>query len=158
MTEGVRLATLADLEVLEQFASQAVAEQVDNRGGAIWSKQETRNPPFRASLEADFNNPDKSIWLGVINEVPVGYAVTSVNLLRTGEVLGTVSDLWVEPEAREVGVGEALINAVIEWCEERNCIGIDSLALPGNRATKNFFETFGFKARLLTVHHPLGHQ
>ena len=102
-----------------------------------------------------FHNPDQNIVLGLINDVPVGYAVTSVELLRTGDVLGIVSDLWVEPEAREVGVGEALINAIIEWCKERNCVGIDSLALPGNRATKNFFETFGFKARLLTVHHSL---
>ena len=54
-----------------------------------------------------------------------------------------------------VGVGEALIEAIISWCTERNCVGIDSMALPGNRATKNFFETFGFKARLLTVHKPL---
>ena len=155
MTEGVRLATLADLEILELFTAQAVAEQADNRGGAIWAKRETRNPPYRASLEAVFHNPDQNIVLGVINDVPVGYAVTSVELLRTGDVLGIVSDLWVEPEAREVGVGEALINAIIEWCRERNCVGIDSLALPGNRATKNFFETFGFKARLLTVHHSL---
>ena len=29
------------------------------------------------------------------------------------------------------------------------------LALPGDRATKNFFESFGLKARLLTVHAPL---
>ncbi|HAF68214.1 MAG TPA: hypothetical protein DCL16_03740 [Acidimicrobiaceae bacterium] len=155
MTEGVRFATLSDLDALEGFSGQAVAEQADNRGGSIWSKRETRNPPHRASLEAAFSDPDQDVWVGLINEVPVGYAVASVELLRTGEVLGIISDLWVEPEAREVGVGEEMVNAIIEWCKERDCIGIDSLALPGNRATKNFFETFGFKARLLTVHHSL---
>ena len=155
MMEGARKATLADLDVLERFATQAVAEQAENKGGFIWSRRETRNPPYRVSLEAAFSDPDQNIWMGVINEVAVGYAVAGVELLRTGEVLGTVSELWVEPEAREVGVGEALIADVIEWCKERNCVGIDSMALPGNRATKNFFETFGFKARLLTVHHSL---
>ena len=69
--------------------------------------------------------------------------------------MGQVTDIWVDPEARSVGVGESLIDAVISWCTERSCVGIDSLALPGNRATKNFFETFGFKARLLTVYRPL---
>jgi len=153
--EGVRLATVEDLGALEEFAAQAVEEQVENRGGAIWSRRETRNQPYRVSLEAALNDPDQDLWLGLIDEAAVGYAVARAEILRTGEILGIVSDLWVEPAAREVGVGEALINEIIGWCKERGCIGIDSLALPGNRATKNFFETFGFKARLLTVHHPL---
>jgi ribosomal protein S18 acetylase RimI-like enzyme len=91
----------------------------------------------------------------MIDDVPLGYAVSRVELLRTGEILGQVSDIWVDPEARGVGLGESLIGSIISWCTERNCVGIDSMALPGNRATKNFFETFGFKARLLTVHKPL---
>ena len=153
--EGVRLATAEDLGALEEFAAQAVEEQVENRGGAIWSRRETRNQPYRVSLEAALNDPDQDLWVGLIDEAAVGYAVARAEILRTGEILGIVSDLWVEPAAREVGVGEALINEIIGWCKERGCIGIDSMALPGNRATKNFFETFGFKARLLTVHHPL---
>jgi ribosomal protein S18 acetylase RimI-like enzyme len=91
----------------------------------------------------------------MIDDVPLGYAVSRVELLRTGEILGQVSDIWVDPEARSVGLGESLIGSIISWCTERNCVGIDSMALPGNRATKNFFETFGFKARLLIVHKPL---
>ena len=155
MMEGTRLATIAVLPILEGFAALAVAEQAENRGGWVWSRRETRNPPFRASLESSFHNPDEEIWVGQIDEVPVGYAAAGVTLLRTGELLGTISDIWVEPEAREVGVGEALVETVITWCTTRKCVGIDSIALPGNRATKNFFETFGFKARLLTVHRTL---
>ena len=52
MMEGVRLATVEDLEALEEFAAQAVEEQIDNRGGTIWSRRETRSQPYRASLEA----------------------------------------------------------------------------------------------------------
>ena len=155
MMEGVRLASVEDLGALEEFAAQAVEEQTENRGGAIWSRRETRNQPYMVSLEAALNDPDQDLWVGLIDEAAVGYAVARAEILRTGEILGIVSDLWVEPAAREVGVGEALINEIIGWCKERGCIGIDSMALPGNRATKNFFETFGFKARLLTVHHPL---
>jgi hypothetical protein len=32
---------------------------------------------------------------------------------------------------------------------------MDSLALPGDRATKNFFESFGLKARAIVVHRSL---
>ena len=45
---------------------------------------------------------------------------------------------------------------VVAWCRERGCLGIDAAALPGSRATKNFFEESGFSARLLVMHHALG--
>ena len=113
MTEGVRLALPTDLDVLENFAAEAVHEQTENRGGTIWSKRDTRNPPYRASLESVLNNPDEDIWIGLIDDVPVGYAVAAVEMLRTGETLGIISDIWIEPQAREVGVGEELINVII---------------------------------------------
>ena len=44
------------------------------------------------------------------------------------------------------------MNLVLDELRAAGCIGIDSRALPGDRETKNFFESFGLKARLLTVH------
>jgi hypothetical protein len=48
------------------------------------------------------------------------------------------------------------MDAIVAWAEAAGCVGIDSLALPGNRETKNFFETFGLVARAIVVHRPLG--
>ena len=48
------------------------------------------------------------------------------------------------------------MDLLIAWCEEHRCTGIDAVALPGNRATKNFFERFGLTARALLVHRRLG--
>jgi len=67
-------------------------------------------------------------------------------------LLGVVDDIYVEPQARGVGVGEVLMNAVVDWCHGKGCAGVDALALPGNRETKNFFETFGLTARAIIVH------
>ena len=92
MMEGVRLATAEDLGALEEFAAQAVEEQVENRGGAIWSRRETRNQPYMVSLEAALNDPDQDLWVGLIDEAAVGYAVARAEILRTGEILGIVSD------------------------------------------------------------------
>jgi hypothetical protein len=39
---------------------------------------------------------------------PVGFAAVVVEQLRSGARLGVITDLYVEPEAREVGVGEVL--------------------------------------------------
>jgi hypothetical protein len=43
----------------------------------------------------------------------------------------------------------------LAWMGRIGCTGVDALALPGARATKNFFEENGFTARLLVVHRPL---
>lgn len=155
MTEGCRTAEVADLEAIAELAAEAVAEQRDARGGAIWSRRETQPPPYRVSLEQSFHDPDQEIWVGTIDDTIVGYAVCRLEVLRTGELLASVSDLYVTEGAREVAIGETMMDAIVQWCEARQCVGIDALALPGNRQTKNFFETFGFKARLLTVHRPL---
>ena len=40
--------------------------------------------------------------------------------------------------------------------EERGCRWVDGTALPGDRGAKNFYESAGFKARLLTMHRDLG--
>ncbi len=88
--------------------------------------------------------------------MPVGYAVGRVEVLRDGGRLAVVDELYVEPDAREVAVGEALMDDLLEWATAQGCFGIDALALPGNRATKNFFERYGLTARAIVVHKRLG--
>jgi hypothetical protein len=45
------------------------------------------------------------------------------------------------------------MDSLLAWASERGCQGVDATALPGDRATKNFFEGSGFTARLLVMHH-----
>ena len=66
-----------------------------------------------------------------------------------------IDGLYVEPGARGVGVGEAVMDAVVTWSESKGCRGIDGFALPGDRETKNFFERFGLTARAILVHRSL---
>ena len=47
------------------------------------------------------------------------------------------------------------MQALVDWCAARGCFGVDSLALPGDRHSKNFFESFGLVARAIIVHRPL---
>jgi GNAT superfamily N-acetyltransferase len=153
--EAARPATEADVARLAELAAEAVAEQVAARGGPVWSLREARAIPAEASLREDLADVSRLVLAGTIDDAVVGYAVARVDLLRDGRPLGVLTDVYVEPGARAVGVGEQLVEAVLAWCAERGCVGVDGLALPGNRETKNFFETFGFTARALVVHRPL---
>lgn len=86
-------------------------------------------------------------------EALLGWAATFVRVLPNGVRVGSIEELGVHPEAREIGVGELLADDAVAYCRDAGCVGVDAAALPGARETKNFFETFGFTARLLTVHH-----
>lgn len=143
-----------DDEALSAMAAAAITEQLPVRGGTVWGVRELAPRPAPEAFAAVRDRGGR-MWLAKLDGATVGYAGVEIERLADGTSLGIVTDLYTVPEAREVGVGEALISTAISYCEDRGCIGIDSLALPGNRHTKNFFETFGFKTRLLVVHRPL---
>jgi len=155
LIEAVRAASADDVERLSALAEAAVAEQVDGRGGAIWSVREARPVPAARSFEDALGDPARTVLCGTLDDAVVGYAVVGTEELRDGEHLGVLADIYVEPDAREVGVGELLVERSVEWCRERGCVGVDSLVLPGNRSSKNFFEMLGFTARALVVHKSL---
>lgn len=147
MNEAARRATAGDLPTLTLLYEQATTELREQRGGEVWSLQNDRDapePPF------DFDDDALLLLAGTIDDVVVGYARCEL----VGEV-AVLTDVFVDAEAREVGVGEALLDSAVEWAREQGCIGIDSVALPGMRATKNFFEAAGLVARAITVHKDL---
>ena len=155
MTEAARPASAADLPRIAELARAAIAELRPTKGGEVWARREARAEPVEQSLRADLDRQDTCMIAGTIDDVVVGYAVAVIERLSDGSLLARVTDLYAEPEAREVGVGEELLNAVIAWASDRRCVGVDSLVLPGNRETKNFFESFGLVARAIVVHRPL---
>ena len=78
-----------------------------------------------------------------------------VDRWRDGRAVAVVHQLFVEEAARELGVGEALLDTAIGFARARGCFAIESLALPGDRDLKNLFERFGLVARAIVVHKDL---
>jgi GNAT superfamily N-acetyltransferase len=153
--EGARPATPADVPRLAQLARAAIAELLPTRGGAVWRAREARPEPLEENLAAALADPCVRVLVGTIDDVIVGYAAVRIEDLRDGTRLGVVDDIYVEEEARGVGLGESMMNDLIAWCVDQGCFGMDAMALPGHRSTKNFFEESGFTARQLVMHHSL---
>ncbi len=155
--EGARPATTADVGRLAELYRQAKEELLEFRGANLLFLREVRRDPVEQSLDDEIADRRRGVWVGTIDDFVVGYAAGRIDDLPEGERLGVIEDLFVESEARAVGVGEALANSIIAWFQDRGCTGADALALPGARATKNFFEETGFTARLLVMHKRFDH-
>jgi predicted GNAT family N-acyltransferase len=152
---SARLATADDLPALVTLATAAIEELTPNRGGAVWRRQQARPLPPGDSLRDDLESDDAHVVVGTIDDTVIGYGVLRVEHLRDGSKLGVISDLFTLEGARGVSVGEEVMDALIAWATEQGCFGVDSLALPGDRHTKNFFESFGLVARAIVVHRSL---
>lgn len=158
--EAARPAAAADVAEVRRLAGLAAVELEPLRGGGLFLAGDPG--PLGAAAGGDdavasaIADPDHGVWIGTLDDVPVGYAAAHLKTLSDGRRLAVATDLFVEPGARAVGVGEALAGEVMAWAKGLGAVGVDAWALPGARETKNFFEEQGFTARLLTMHHRFG--
>jgi ribosomal protein S18 acetylase RimI-like enzyme len=130
---------VVQLELLEQEARAALVGQ---RGGDRWLVEHAAvndRWPQRCS-EVD-------VWVAVIDAVVVGYLVAELG----ADLILRIDQVWVTPEAREVGFGDGLLAAAIESARARGGIAVQGESLPGDRQTKNLYERAGIVARLITT-------
>ena len=155
--EGARSAVASDAGDVAALARQGIAELLPNRGGSVWSRREARAEPLDAAIVAAVGHEDPTVHavVGTVDDVVVGYGIMHLEDLHDGHPLAVVTDLYVDPEARAIGIGEAMMDLLIAEARAAGAVGIDAIALPGDRHTKNFFETFGLTARAIVVHRSL---
>ncbi|MEQ8718185.1 MAG: GNAT family N-acetyltransferase [Acidimicrobiales bacterium] len=151
MEVTAREAREGDLDVVEALLDAAAADVGTMRGGDVWLLTHPRPSAVRASLQADLAAGDRTLVVGTIDEVVVGYGEAAVAERPGDGTVATVTGLWVLPDARDVGVAEAVMDVLLEWSHGHGAIAIESSVLPGNRAGKNFFERYGLVARAITV-------
>jgi ribosomal protein S18 acetylase RimI-like enzyme len=150
--EDARVATANELARVAELARELRSELRAERGGALWETREARPEPLDDALAELARRDDALVVVGTTEDVLVGYGIARLEPLRDGTRLGVIDEIYVEPEARAVGVGELVVERLVAFCVEAGCIGVDATALPGHRQAKNFFERAGFTARSLVMH------
>jgi ribosomal protein S18 acetylase RimI-like enzyme len=171
--ESARLANHHDVDRVAQLWGHAWAELGAQRGGSQLVRSIAPAPPWSQFLLDALHRPDRVLAVGSIDNVVVGFGYGEVGQLAAltppgshaheghppgpasaDELVGEIEILYVEPEARGVGVGEAIVGVLMAHFDAAGCIGVDAFALPGNREAKAFFETHGFVTRMLVMHRP----
>jgi len=156
--EEVRTATVADAERLGQLSEEFLAGIVSRRGGSLLVDGAADPPGDLAPAErlpALLGDADRLVLVGTIDGAVTGFALCHLEEGGSHGRRGILDACYVEPGARGVGVGRLLMDTAVVWMEEQGCTGVDGTALPGDREAKNFFESAGFKARMLTMYRAL---
>lgn len=149
-----RPAAQADLPELLRLYRLLEAEMENLRG--LWKEADGLPEPVEDALAGAVDDPDTYVYIGTADGVPFGFILGySAPLLpqAEGDRMATIKLVFVEEEARGVGVGEALRDTLISRFRAEGHRWFDAHVLPGHRLAKNFFEAGGFSARFIIMNH-----
>lgn len=149
------MTTAGDLVDVVRLIGDAHRAVEGQRGGSHWLATAALPEPLAETVAGALREPTCVALVGLIDDVPVGIALARLDVWREATKVGLVRYLYVEPEARQVGVGEALLDTIVEWAKANGCDALESMALPGDRELKNMFERYGLVARAIVVHRRL---
>jgi ribosomal protein S18 acetylase RimI-like enzyme len=154
MRIAARHATPRDIDILESLYRSLEREMADLH--AMWPIADGLDEPVRDSFLAELDDPDTLILIGEIDGYPFGFLLARVEETLTqggGQQVGAIRAIFVDHEAREVAVGEAMRDMVMDELRKRGITKFDAHVLPGHRLAKNFFESGGFSARSIIMFH-----
>ena len=154
MRVEAREATIADIDSLEHMYRSLEKEMVALH--KMWPLADGLNEPVAQSLVSAIADPDSVVLIGSIDDYPFGFLVAHVERLLAQadvETIGSIQLIYVDDDAREVAVAEAMRELALAMFRERGITKFDAHVLPGHRLAKNFFEAGGFSARSIIMHH-----
>jgi ribosomal protein S18 acetylase RimI-like enzyme len=148
MDPVVRQAGIDDIDALERLQAMARDGLTDVRGGQL----RLRECEPVTDWQALFADPNAVVFVGSLLDVVLGYMVMN---LRADIDRGVITHAFVEPGAREHGLGDTMVEEAVAAVRGAGLSGIEAVALPGDRETKNLYERAGLTARKLTVYKSL---
>lgn len=126
----VRTSTANDESEIERHRSLSLEESRQYRG-----------TPLQASLEPSLS------FVAIVGETIVG----SLSVGFDANDIATITHVFVEPEARDVGVGDSLLRYTMHNLLARGITYLAASAQPGDRSLKNLFERHGLVAQTIIV-------
>lgn len=154
MKVEARQATHDDIETLTRLYRSLEDEMTALH--PMWPLADGLDEPVEDSLSRSLDDPNTITLIGTIDGYPFGFLQARVESLlhqADGEQIGSIRLIFVDHDAREVAVGEAMRNTALDMLRDRGITKFDAHVLPGHRLAKNFFEAGGFSARSIVMHH-----
>lgn len=150
----IRPATPSDIDVLVSLYRLLEAEM--SALSDMWAIADGLAEPVADAFAEAVGRPDTHVEIGSIDDYPFGFLLATIEETLPqgeGERIGSIRLIFVDPAAREVGLGEALRESALVRLRAEGIRRFDAHVLPGHRLVKNFFEAGGFSARSIIMHH-----
>lgn len=144
----VRVATVDDIEALDWLQLSARHAIVDVRGGQLRLSECESVADWRPIIGAEHT----VVLVATLDDVVLGYMML---VMRPSKGRGVITHAYVAEGARELGLGDTMVEHAIAAVLSAGLHGIEAVALPGDRETKNLYERAGLTARKLTVYKSL---
>jgi ribosomal protein S18 acetylase RimI-like enzyme len=128
----VRAATSADSDFLESLMSQAKDESQLYRGKIL------THPAY---------SDQNFCLIAGVGDTSMG----ALEVFKSSELKWTITFIYVLAECREIGIGDALMQHLLQHAKASQIEYVESSAQPGDRATKNLFERHGLVAQTIIV-------
>lgn len=154
MTATAREATHDDLDMLVSLY-RSLEEEMKGLH-TMWPVADGLDEPVLESFREALDDADTIVIMGEIDGYPFGFLMARVERLLAqadGQLVGAIRLIYVDHEAREVAIGEEMRELALRILRGRGITKFDAHVLPGHRLAKNFFESGGFAARSIIMHH-----
>ena len=134
----VRAATMEEWQVLRDIRLDALRD-APNAFGSTYAEQV-------ASVEADWRRrlSRGGTFFAYVPEVNGDEPTGLVGAFQGNPGTVELVSLWVRPHARGLGVGEALVAAVVDWARARNARSVHLWLTETNRHARILYERCGF--------------
>jgi len=101
-------------------------------------------------IQERLNKNESIIFIALLEtdslKIPIGFTQLYPNYSSIRAVKNwTLNDLYVEQEYRKIGVGELLINKVIDFAEKNEAKKIELSTGVGNKTAQSLYEKIGFE-------------
>lgn len=140
----VRAARAEDAEQIAGLEAEGRAPLHDARGGPMWLEE---HPPVEDWVSVI--DGDGHVTVAEIDGVLVGFLQMAAPDARG---VAAVRQVFVLPEARELGFGDIVLAESIAWARSVGAVALEGEALPGDRDTKNLYERAGITARKIITY------
>ena len=98
---------------------------------------------FRRTL-GRFSN----VFIAELDQKVVGFMLCRLKRVPAfmgGVMVGELSDMWIDPTARRMGIGEKLSRLALDWMRQQGAHSVEIQILRDNEASWKLYEGMGFQ-------------
>lgn len=98
---------------------------------------------FRRTL-GRFSN----VFIAELDGIVAGFMLCRLKRVPSymgGVMVGELSDMWIIPEARRLGIGDKLSRLALDWLREQGAHSVEIQVLRDNEASWKLYERMGFQ-------------